>query len=92
MKGILLIFSLLISVGMYAQKNSLAAKARTISFDDNWLFKKDSTINASTANYNDANWRKLDLPHDWSIEDLPDQKGMEGFWLVVLHGTANILL
>jgi beta-galactosidase len=73
MKGILLIFSLLISVGMYAQKNSLAAKARTISFDDNWLFKKDSTINASTANYNDANWRKLDLPHDWSIEDLPDQ-------------------
>lgn len=23
---------------------------------------------------NDSNWRTLDLPHDYSIEDLPDQQ------------------
>lgn len=72
-KRSLLICALLISVGMYAQKNSPAVAPSTISFDDNWLLKKDSTINADAANYNDANWRKLDLPHDWSIEDLPNQ-------------------
>jgi beta-galactosidase len=43
-------------------------------FNDNWVFKNDSTIDASGANYDDSNWRHLDLPHDWSIEDLPNQK------------------
>jgi beta-galactosidase len=43
-------------------------------FNDNWFFKNDSTIDASGANYDDSNWRHLDLPHDWSIEDLPNQK------------------
>ena len=43
---------------------------RTISFDKDWLFKKDSSISAEGANFDDATWRKLDLPHDWSIEDL----------------------
>ncbi|GAB3701068.1 glycoside hydrolase family 2 TIM barrel-domain containing protein [Spirosoma flavus] len=35
---------------------------------------KDSTVQAEQPTYNDATWRKLDLPHDWSIEDLPNQK------------------
>src|SRR3954447_14069394 len=49
---------------------SPAVSDRTIPFDNNWLFIKDSTINAAQTNYNDAIWRRLDLPHDWSIEDL----------------------
>lgn len=37
-------------------------------FNDDWLFRltDDSTI--VQPNYNDSQWRKLDLPHDWSIE------------------------
>ncbi|CAN5543223.1 glycoside hydrolase family 2 TIM barrel-domain containing protein [soil metagenome] len=46
---------------------------RTRLFDSDWRFLKDSTVRAEQPAYNDANWRKLDLPHDWSIEDLPNQ-------------------
>jgi beta-galactosidase len=44
---------------------------RTILFDDNWKFHRGDTINAEQINFSDENWRKVDLPHDWSIEDLP---------------------
>ena len=44
-----------------------------ISFDADWKFKKGSGLAAQTLTYNDADWRQLDLPHDWSIEDLPNQ-------------------
>ncbi|HEY9049025.1 MAG TPA: glycoside hydrolase family 2 TIM barrel-domain containing protein [Ohtaekwangia sp.] len=37
-------------------------------FDNDWKFFPGDTAAASIATYNDANWRKLDLPHDWSIE------------------------
>lgn len=51
-----------------------AQDSRGVLFDKNWKFKKDSLINAESESFNDAAWRKLDLPHDWSIEDLPNQK------------------
>jgi beta-galactosidase len=43
---------------------------RTILFDDNWKFHRGDTTNAEQTNFNDDSWRKVDLPHDWSIEDL----------------------
>ncbi|HXR79735.1 MAG TPA: glycoside hydrolase family 2 TIM barrel-domain containing protein, partial [Saprospiraceae bacterium] len=30
-------------------------------------------IDASPISFDDSKWRALDLPHDWSIEDLPNQ-------------------
>ena len=42
-------------------------------FDDGWRFMRGDDANASQQNYNDAAWRTIDLPHDWSIEDLPGQ-------------------
>ena len=48
------------------------AQPRTRLFDSDWRFLKDSTIQAEARDYNDTNWRTLDLPHDWSIEDLPN--------------------
>ena len=39
------------------------------SFNQNWKFTlADSTLNASSTLFNDNSWRKLNLPHDWSIE------------------------
>src|SRR4051812_37108716 len=55
----------------FAQSN---AQSRTYLFDNNWLFTKDNVANAEQADYNDSTWRALDLPHDWSIEDLPSQQ------------------
>ncbi|MEO6285381.1 MAG: glycoside hydrolase family 2 TIM barrel-domain containing protein [Dyadobacter sp.] len=43
---------------------------RMISFDADWKFKKGKDLDAKGFDFNDANWRKLDVPHDWSIEDL----------------------
>ena len=37
-------------------------------FNENWLFSlSDDSLGASVS-YNDSKWRKLDLPHDWSVE------------------------
>ena len=49
--------------------------SRTVSFDDGWRFLKDSLSGAENPDFNDSNWRILDVPHDWSIEDLPGQNG-----------------
>jgi beta-galactosidase len=49
--------------------------SRTVSFDDGWRFLKDSLSGVENPDFNDSNWRILDVPHDWSIEDLPGQNG-----------------
>ncbi|MBP1650673.1 MAG: glycoside hydrolase family 2 sugar binding, partial [Bacteroidetes bacterium] len=40
-------------------------------FDDDWLFYRGNAQGAENPSFNDQEWRKIDLPHDWSIEDLP---------------------
>ena len=45
---------------------------RTICFDDGWRFIKDNPAKAEDPGFDDSAWRLLDLPHDWSIEDLPN--------------------
>ena len=46
---------------------------RTTSFDEGWRFIKGNPSGAEAAAFDDSKWRTLDLPHDWSIEDLPNQ-------------------
>jgi len=43
------------------------------NFDVGWRFNKDSLSDAKSSNFDDSQWRILDLPHDWSIEDLLEQ-------------------
>lgn len=40
-------------------------------FDDGWLFHRGEEPDAWQPTFADAEWRSVDLPHDWSIEDLP---------------------
>jgi len=40
-------------------------------FDDSWMFKWGDGEMWSDARFDDRSWRSLDLPHDWSIDDLP---------------------
>ena len=42
-------------------------------FDANWRFLKSDCNGGQTPDFNDAAWRTLDLPHDWSIEGPFDQ-------------------
>ena len=46
-----------------------AQQARTIAnFDKDWHFHLGNVPDAKQTAFNDANWRVLNLPHDWSIE------------------------
>jgi beta-galactosidase len=37
-------------------------------FDKNWTFHLGEASHPEAVSFNDASWRKLNLPHDWSIE------------------------
>ncbi|MDE6525962.1 MAG: DUF4982 domain-containing protein [Muribaculaceae bacterium] len=42
------------------------------NFNSGWLFSLDGdSVAPSAPDYDDSGWRRLDLPHDWSIELLP---------------------
>ena len=47
-------------------------------FDYKWKFILGDFPTASANNFDDKNWRNLDLPHDWSIEGNLDQKNPTG--------------
>jgi beta-galactosidase len=46
-------------------------RSEVFAFDDQWKFLRDSISGAETTAFRDTTWRNLNLPHDWSIEDLP---------------------
>jgi beta-galactosidase len=46
-------------------------KKGTNLFDDGWRFHRGGALGAEKPEFDDSAWRVLDLPHDWSIEDLP---------------------
>ncbi|HEY5345977.1 MAG TPA: sugar-binding domain-containing protein, partial [Verrucomicrobiae bacterium] len=45
----------------------IAAARVTENFDANWNFLQADATGAETNNFNDSAWKKLNLPHDWSI-------------------------
>lgn len=56
----------LLGISLYAQRSQE-------SFDASWKFSKGDVAGGENVNFNDASWRTVELPHDWSIEDLPNQ-------------------
>lgn len=61
------------------------AGARTIvSLDPGWRFFQGEANGAESTGFKDDSWRKLDVPHDWSIEGPFDKNaatGGAGGWL-----------
>lgn len=41
---------------------------KTVTFDQDWRFYLGDVANGQTFDLDDSQWRKLNLPHDWSIE------------------------
>ena len=59
----------LISVSCNEVKPGNEAKPRSVvNFNENWTFQLGDYTEASSVDFNDEKWRKLNLPHDWSIE------------------------
>ncbi|WP_366185996.1 sugar-binding domain-containing protein [Flavobacterium ovatum] len=54
-----------------------AQHSRESDFNFGWKFSLDQKKDAFAKELNDAQWRKLNLPHDWSIEAPFDEK-LEG--------------
>lgn len=69
MKNYLVTFFLLVSFISLGQR---------ASFDKDWKFIQEDVNGAEQVNYNDATWRTLDLPHDWSIEGEYDEDNPMG--------------
>ncbi len=53
-------------------------KARLLPFNDAWRFHRGDVTGAEAASFDDSAWRTLDVPHDWSIEDLPSVTDSNG--------------
>jgi beta-galactosidase len=45
---------------------------RAQPFNLGWRFFKGAGEGLEAPGFDDSGWRTVDLPHDWSIEDLPD--------------------
>ena len=45
---------------------------REILFNNDWKFIRTDVTNGQDPALDDVSWRSVDLPHDYSIEDLPD--------------------
>lgn len=58
--------------GVLPRTQTRASQNKTVLFDWDWRFHRGGAQGAEQPDFNDSKWRKLDLPHDWSIEDLPN--------------------
>ena len=55
-----------------------AAQGLRFSMDPGWRFTLGDPQGAETPGFDDHQWRRLDLPHDWSIEGAQDQSAPAG--------------
>ncbi|WP_245987111.1 sugar-binding domain-containing protein [Maribacter vaceletii] len=71
MKNILkcLIILFIASISIACSNDSKKIQINTIeNFDFAWKFHEDDISGSEKTNYDDSNWRAINLPHDWSIE------------------------
>lgn len=47
---------------------SAAGEGRKVCIDKDWKFHYGAVREAVASDFDDASWRTLDLPHDWSVE------------------------
>ncbi len=55
--------------------NEQANAGRDTLFNTGWKFVRDSIVGAEQPRFNDSQWITVDLPHDYSIMDLPGDDG-----------------
>jgi len=60
----MLLFCLFFCSSILAQQETRTS----VNFNKNWKFYLGDELQAKSINFNDDTWRKLNLPHDWSIE------------------------
>jgi beta-galactosidase len=71
----LVIILFVVFLGFSCKEKQNDFSGRNLNFDSGWKFNRGDVPGAETASFDDSQWRQLDLPHDWSIED---QSAAEG--------------
>ncbi|HYW69914.1 MAG TPA: beta-galactosidase GalB [Pyrinomonadaceae bacterium] len=51
---------------------------KTVNFDQDWRFHLGDVAAAKDTDFDDSQWRQLNLPHDWSIEGQFDENNPAG--------------
>jgi beta-galactosidase len=76
---ILFLLFLLANAGLLLaqHRSTVESPNRKLDFDYGWKFFRGDDSQAQQPDFNDSKWRTVDVPHDWSIEDLPNQKENE---------------
>jgi beta-galactosidase len=69
--AVLLSVLLLAGIRQDARLQSLPSSRNTVLFDAGWKFHRGGAQYVEQPDFDDRSWRTVDLPHDWSIEDLP---------------------
>lgn len=65
----IIVFSIVsLCITSFSDGQTSFGKAKLIN--DNWLFQLKDEPDAYKPDYKDNRWRRLDLPHDWSIEGI----------------------
>lgn len=73
---------LTLAIGLCFSVNSIQGKET--NFNSDWKFTLDSDSTSLLEKFDDSSWKKIDLPHDWSIEqnfDVNAPSGNDGGYL-----------
>ncbi|HZL11986.1 MAG TPA: glycoside hydrolase family 2 TIM barrel-domain containing protein [Prolixibacteraceae bacterium] len=74
---IILLFCGFLLTNLTLQAQNVTEKSRTsLNFDQDWRFLKADANGAEVPAFDDSKWRKLDVPHDWSIEGHYDKENL----------------
>ncbi|HVQ37225.1 MAG TPA: glycoside hydrolase family 2 TIM barrel-domain containing protein, partial [Pyrinomonadaceae bacterium] len=55
-----------------------AQSRRQLPIETGWRFSLSDPVDAEQATFDDSKWRRVDVPHDWSIEGPFDEKNPTG--------------
>ncbi len=62
------ILTILLSLACCLSAPAQTSFGNAVKFDDGWLFSLTDSTAYKDNSFDDSKWRKLDLPHDWSVE------------------------
>jgi beta-galactosidase len=86
--GITLLVCIIAFAGCQDKCRKANEPVRTIqSFDENWYFFRGDISGGEKKELDDSGWRQLDVPHDWSIEDIPGTGSP--FDSTILYGASS---
>lgn len=80
-KHLFFLLAIWIAFGWGTDAKAQVSFGNAVKFNDGWLFSLRDDSTSVQASYNDSKWRKLTLPHDWSIEGRmsPDLASCTGY-------------